>query len=169
MPSGQNFAQYFRSLQILFFALLFAQIAICAILWVVRSSEAPTAEFQEDFWLQGITVFALFLLVGSLFFRKKMVDQARAQEGLSAKLSQYRSAQIIGWALMEGTTLINVVFFFLSGKMEFLYIAGVVVAMYATRAPSKMKLVNELELSAGEQNTLDDPNAEVFEPPISQD
>ena len=168
MPAGQNFSHYLRSLQILFFALMAGQIMVCLMLWVIRK-DTGTPEYQEDLWLQALGIFTLLLLGGSIFFRKKMVENARAQKKLSDKFAQYRQSLVISWALMEGATMVNAIFFFLSGKMEFLYLAGAVIGFFATQAPLRARGIYDLELSWAEQNSLDDPDAAVMDPPAGGD
>ncbi len=46
-----------------------------------------------------------------------------------------------------------------------MYIAGVIIAFFFTLLPLKNKLINELELDSDSQNRLNDPNAEVADPP----
>lgn len=164
MPA-QNFAQYLRTLQILFFGLFAAQLLVCGLFWFVLENPDPSPALQEDRWLQALTTITLLLLGLSIYFRKKQSEKARTQETLRTKLGQYRPALVISWAIMEGATLVNAVFFFLSGKIEFLYIAGAVIALYATNLPSKIKTINDLQLDTNEQAELDDPNAEVADTP----
>jgi|JI10StandDraft_1071094.scaffolds.fasta_scaffold857053_2 hypothetical protein len=165
----QNFAQYFRAIQTLFFGLLSGQVMVCAVLWFVQNEQTAAPGFQEDRWLQFTITFSLFLLGVSYFVRKNLIEKARPQETLIAKLRQYRQAILVGWALIEGATLLNAVFFFLSGKIEFLYIAGALIALFITQIPTKPKLINELDLNTTDQSVLDDPNAEVVDAPIHKD
>lgn len=165
----QNFAQYFRGLQILFFGLLAGQILMCCVCWYVRETRDEPLEFQEDTWLQGIAFFSLAAAGGSLLLRKKMMESARAQSSLMAKFAGARTANITGWAMTEGATLINAVFFFLSARIEYLYTAAAVIVFFATQIPVRTKIIAELELSSAEEASLDDPDNIVIDVPSSED
>ncbi len=159
------FSQFFRALQILFFALLAGQILICFVFLFLMESGSQIPSFQVGSWLPGVTVISLLLLGAAMFIRKKSTDWAKEKTSLKEKLGAYRGAQVSGWAITEAATLINGVCFFLSGKIEFLYIAGAVIAFFFTQMPLKNKLINELDLDFNDQNLLDDPNADVADPP----
>ena len=165
MSTSQNFQHYFRSLQILFFALLLGQVIFCITLWFIQKPSVGVPEFQKNSWSQGVGLFSLGLVVASYIFRKKLVERAKAQQSISARFTQYRMAQSIGWALAEAATLVNMMFYFTTGNMQQLYMAAACLLFFATQVPLRNKLENELELSASEQGMLDDPNASLFGPP----
>jgi hypothetical protein len=156
----QNFSQYFRALQILFFALLAGQIGVTILLYVVHTP--PTVDAS---WAQEVTTWLPLLLVlqaGLAFFlSRKKLESARSQPTVEGKLEGYRVASILKWALLEGGTLISVVLFFVLGNITFLYYAGMMIVLFATQFPSRQRLVNDLDISANEQMRLDDPNAMV--------
>lgn len=159
----QNFAQYFRSLQILFFALLAGQILVTITLFTVYEP-STSGEFSDEETLRFIFPLLVIMLAGLAFFLyRKKLESARAQPTLKEKLMDYRVAGVLKWAPIESATLISVVLFFISGKQYYLYAAIAIIAIFATQFPSRQRLVNELDLSASEQMTLDDPNAEVAE------
>ncbi len=161
----QNFSQYFRALQILFFSLLFGQIGIISVLYFVRQPVVGEQLLQQDFIIKMLPV-GLVLLMGIAFFlSRKKLESARNQATLKEKLAGYRAASIMKWAPVEGGTLICAVLFFVHNNITFLYFAVAMLVLFATRFPSRQRLINELDLNANEQMTLDDPNAEVAETP----
>ncbi len=160
-----SFAQFFRALQTLFFALLAGQILICLMFLFLMETDPRTPNVEMGSWLPGSTVASLILLGAALFIRKKLTDSAKEKSSLKEKLAAYRTAQFSGWAITEVATLVNGVFFFFSGKIEFLYIAGTIIAFFFTLLPVKNKLINELDLDSTDQSVLNDPNAVVADPP----
>ncbi len=160
-----NFAQYLRSLQILFIALLAGQVIVCTVLYFVYEPQEVTFFFREA-WLEKVWPLVLIALIAFAFFlNRRKLESARSNNALSGKLADYRIASIMKWAMTEGSTLISALIFFESGKEIFLVMAGTTIAYFATQFPSRSRLVNELDLSANEQMTLDDPSAVVFESP----
>jgi hypothetical protein len=153
MPTGQ----YLHTLLTLYFTLFAAQIFICILFWLKHENGTVSADFQEDIWLQAISFLSLAMLGGSLLLRKKLIEGARLQGALPQKLAQYRSGNTTAWALMEGATLINAIFYFLSGSIEFLYVASAVIGLFATQIPTRAKIIQELDLNMEEQAKLDAP------------
>ena len=156
----QNFSQYFRALQILFFALLAGQIGVTILLYLIHTPPAVDASWTQEVatWLPLL----LALQAGLAFFlSRKKRESARSESTLEAKLDGYRVASIPKWALLEGGTLISAVLFFAWGDITFLYYAGIMIALFATQFLSRQRLVDDLDLSASEQMILDDPNTIV--------
>ena len=151
----QQQQSYFRSLQILFFALLGGQVLFLTMFWFLQQADRPAAQFLEDFWLQAIAVFALIAVGMSMFLSKKFIQNARNQSDLQKKLAAYRFALILSWALAEAATLINGVFYFMSGRLEFLYLAIGVIGFFITLMPRKDKAIADLELNTSEAAELD--------------
>lgn len=157
---SQNFSQYFRALQILFFALLAGQILVAATVYMVyepATLENPDAKLYIDLF----GVFALAMAGLAFFLNRKKLETARQQTDMKQKLADYRTACILKWALIEGATIMSVVLFFVTGKTNFLGIASVLIVYFATQFPSRQRLVRELDLSVSERMMLDDPNAMV--------
>lgn len=160
-----NFAQYLRSLQILFIALLAGQVIVCTVLYFVYEPQEETFFFREA-WLEKVWPLVLIGLIGiSFLLSRRKLESARLNNTLSGKLADYRVASIMKWAMTDGGTLISALIFFESGKEIFLVMAGASIAYFATQFPSRSRLLTELNLSASEQMTLDDPGAVVFESP----
>src|SRR5262245_5123195 len=114
----QNFAAFFRTLQILFFALLGGQVAVLAVIEFLLKPRFGTHEFttkagqtlsfqpgNEDFSLYvvvyGVPLLAFGMLGLAFFLFRKTLTAARAKADLSAKLLAYRTALILKWAFIE--------------------------------------------------------------------
>jgi len=162
---SQNFSQYFRALQILFFALLIGQISVVVVFYIVHTPvESEGVQHDKTFML--ILTMALVLLSGFAFFmNRKKLESARAQTTLKEKLTDYRAACIIKWAPLEAGALISAVLFFVTGNAFFLSFAATMIAFFATQFPSRQRLINELDLTAAEQLTLDNQDAIVYDAP----
>ncbi|MBL7779992.1 MAG: hypothetical protein JNM22_02160 [Saprospiraceae bacterium] len=158
-----NFAQYFRHLQIFFFALLAGQILICAVLYFVYQPQEGISPFQQDWVLKAWPFALVALMVVGFFLNRRILASANEKNRLADKLATYRIASIQKWAMTEGGTLISALLFFETGNQQYLNLAGVAIAYFATQFPSRQHLTEVLDLSANDQATLDDPNAIVFE------
>jgi len=156
ITSMQNFAQYLRTLQILFYALLGGQLIIALVLWFnVRPQQTPNTQFVAfDLAIAGIWCMAV---AASFFVGKKLIENAREKPDLPGKLGAYRVARIIRYALLEMPVLLCLVsFFFVTSNYGLLLLAAVGIALFATQMPQRNQIVSELDLTESEQLKLDD-------------
>ena len=161
----QNFVQYFRALQVLFFALLAGQIIMATVLWfAVSPSSAPTTEFAAlDYIFIGLCALGA---ANSFFLGKKLTEIAREKPDLPSKLAAYRTARILRYALLEGPVLVCLVgFFFVTVNYFLLAAAAAGIVLFATQVPRRDVLVSELDLTMAEQAKLDDSDEMVAEAP----
>ncbi|HOY06472.1 MAG TPA: hypothetical protein PLO67_13770 [Saprospiraceae bacterium] len=156
----QNFSQYFRSLQILFSALLVGQIVVMVIIYNIQEPPAGDMAFKNTVakWLPLLLIVQAGL---AFFLNRTKLETARSKSTIEEKLEDYRIASVLKWALLEGGTLISIVLFFVWGPVLFFYYAIIMAALFATQFPSRQRLINELDISANEQMILDDPNAMI--------
>jgi hypothetical protein len=155
----QNFGQYFRALLIVFAALLAGQVFLVGILYFTMTpATIPGGETGDP--MQYIVPIAVLAFLGFGFFlSKQRIETARQKDGLVEKLDLYRSAKIVQWAMVEGSTLITIVlYFFASGRPEFLGLSAICILYFVTLRPSQEKIVHELALTSAEQMRLKNPD-----------
>jgi len=106
-------------------------------------------------------IIALIGLFGSASLFKRKLNGCRTKQHLNEKLTEYRSALILKFAIIEGTTFILIIFYFLTGEFIILSAAGLLIIVFTTYIPTKAKLINDLALSFTDRQILDDPNTEI--------
>lgn len=162
---SQNFAQYFRSLQILFFALLIGQITVVTVLYLTYEPRESDVPQDATTFKIALTILIVLLTWISFFMNRKKLESAQAQTTLKEKLTDYRAACILKWAPLEGGALISAALFFITGNAFFLGSVTMLIVFFAIQFPSRQRLINDLDLTATEQMILDDPNAVVYDAP----
>ncbi|MGB0931162.1 MAG: hypothetical protein ACPGVB_10320 [Chitinophagales bacterium] len=156
--------QYFKNLQIIFFALLFGQIwfAVCA---YFINFYADGFDNSDASFTQILQIIAVVLAVSSLLIStqvsKAFINKAKGEKTLKKKLESYRSASIIKYALLEGPSLISSTFLLLTGDLFFFIISLLIIAIFFIHKPSKEKTIADLGLHYTEQDLLKDENAIV--------
>jgi hypothetical protein len=147
---------YLRTLQTLFFSLLTGQILMAGVLWfAVPPPRTPDILLDDPVGFALIALWAVCQFLAYFLGQKKIVD-ARAQSSFDEKTAQYRTANILRWALIEGSTLACLVgFFFVSANYLLLGLALAGVAHFAIYAPHRAKVVQDLELNAAEEALLE--------------
>lgn len=161
----QNFKQYQKSSTIIHAALLIGQVFFAAFVIFLNQTEGPLVEneFLGNIFMIMIPLFFLGSFgIGKVVAGKKL-KLAKEKAELKAKMADYRSINIIRYALLEGTAFFAIITFMLMGEMLLLAFAGMIMILFAINYPSKEKLVGELELNREEQAILEDPDAIVAE------
>lgn len=159
----QNFAAFLRSLQFLFGALLSGQVAILLVMKFLVVRPAPDGVAPPGDWLYQVLLLALLLWAGAVVLGRQRLRAARDHSSLSEKLAACRGAYVLRWAMTEGGVLLVAVSYFLFQDDRYLAIAGIGLLLFATTAPYRRRLVEELDLSSAEQALLDDPTFIAFE------
>ena len=146
-----------KSLQIIHRALLLGLVLFAAIAFYLNySGNFITGLKSYDQPLQVIAITLSFggFFIGSLLFKKKMQQLKDSSPELRVKLSTYRSAAIMQWALLEGPALFAIICFLLVGNYAFLALAVVFIILFAVTAPNKTKMMLLLQLTEEEINEL---------------
>ncbi len=146
-----------KSLQIIHRALLLGLVLFAAIAFYLNYSGNFIAGLKNyDRLLQVIAITLSFggFFIGSLLFKKKMQQLKDSSPELTVKLSTYRSAAIMQWALLEGPALFAISCFLMVGNYAFLALAVVFIILFAVTAPNKTKMMLLLQLTEEEMNEL---------------
>lgn len=157
----QNFAQYLKALQILYFALLAGSFIFIIVFYFLPQDKENL--LPQDGLAIRIPILVFILLASAFFLGRNRIEAARNQNTLQEKMVAYRAAVIIRWALLEGSVLLASVFFFLSRNLLLLTVALIGWAVLAIFYPSRDRIITDLDLSTEEQSVLDDPDAIIAE------
>lgn len=153
---------YFSQLRILSGAMLFFLIMVTAIIVILKQTEYITpSDGLGNVLIYIMPFLALLGLIGSKFIFRYMIAMVNKKTSLQQKLNGYSSANIVKLALIEGPTLASLVFYFVSGKYEFLIVAGLMIVVFSFNLPSKSKVLRDLKLSAEEQEIVDNPLSKI--------
>ena len=131
--------------------ILFA--AICG--YIIYSKIVLPSANNLDKVLQvaALVITSAGIFTGMNLFKKKLMEIREMQAGAKEKFDIYRSACLIQWALMEGPSILCIACFFLTGNYAFLAVVIVILFLFAMSAPSKMKILLQLQIS---EAVLDD-------------
>ena len=156
MPLEQSIKETFQSTKILYLALIAGQLMILFIIVVVLNGDQlgnTGFSFGSPFTLIATALF-LGMAPMSLFLYKKKVEEGRKMQSLEDKVAQYRASIIIRAALLEGVTLICIVFFMLEPNFLFLIPVAINLLLFSQFFPSPDHFIRDFELSGAEQNEL---------------
>lgn len=100
----------------------------------------------EDTFLLILPVIAITALVLSRIIPQKLLQNTKETQDLKKILTQYQTASIIKYALIECPALIGIVMFMNTSNTAFLVISGVLIIYLLLQKPTKTKIENELKL-----------------------
>lgn len=159
----QNFAGFFKSLTILFYALLGGQILFMVAALVLNRYEPPVDDNPDPMMVYYGLGFAACCVVLSFIVYPRLLAKAQRAATLPEKIQQYRTASIARWAMIEAGALGCLGFYLLNPKQELLLLAALTTSWFFMTRPTQARLFGELSLTATEQATLGDPNFVVAE------
>jgi hypothetical protein len=146
-----------KTLNILHKAMLMGLVMFTSIAFALVYSGMFKGDLKgEERILQvlAIVLSAGGFYAGSFIFKKKLNEIKESSQTLKEKMSAYRSASIIQWALIDGPAIFSVIGFLLTANYAFFMLDIVLMAVFAMLAPSKMKIVFQLQLSQQEAEEL---------------
>ena len=147
-----KFSDFFRQLNIFFFALLAGQIffAFVSVINVVILKNAFAANGLSEIFAFLIPVYAFsVVLAGSFIFKKRLAGIDRKET--NARFEIYRSAFIVRLALIESSSFISFVAYLMSGDWIYLAFGLLIVVLFLFLRPLKEKVQSDMELSSEEK------------------
>jgi len=148
MELQENNTGYLKALQIVHRAMLLGMILFAAISFFLSytGNFPPSLQsYNEVFQVIAVLLSLAGFFLGNFLFKKKILS-LRELNNLTSKLSGYRAASLIQWALLEAPALFAVICFLLVGNFAFLALAAALVLLFVINAPSKIKIAMLLQV-----------------------
>ncbi len=161
----QTSKEYFKALQIVYFALIAGQVLFGLLTFYLIQTGLFDGDQKElrNIFIYIVPVFVVGGLFGSSILFKKGLNSAKEKTSLYEKMSDYRSTLIVRYALLEGPSFFGIVVFLITGDYLFLGMSGLIIAVFFTLMPTVNRAVNDLELSVHDTHTVNDPNGVIAE------
>ncbi len=143
--------EQFKSIQIIFFALLAGQLIFLFIsVFLIQSGNIST---NEDLFLIlfiiDLMIVTPAIVVGPMIYRSFM-SRVIPEMSLTDKINLYKQGTIIKLALVEAPTIFSIVGFLLTGSFVFLFLAIGIIILFFMHRPSVEKFCEDFQLSFSE-------------------
>lgn len=160
----QTTKEYFKVLSIVHMALVMGPIFGGLISVMLSINKITIIDQDESFYKVLLYVVSAFYAIGLIanpyIFRSKLASIKNNQD-LGHKISNYRSALITRYALIEGLAYFSLVATFITSRFIFLaYLAFSVLLLIYWR-PTKENLIADLELNRDETGIINNPDAVI--------
>lgn len=155
---------YFKTVNILFLALVAGQVVFALVLFFLNQTQVKVAFITPEIhqtlmWIAPALAVAGIVL-GWLVFNTKL-KSLQNMNSLTEKLKGYQSAMIIRFAFMEGPSLVALVFFYITGDYIFLGVSAFIILAFLFNRPSKSLIIRHLQLHDDERLLLEDPETSL--------
>jgi hypothetical protein len=141
-----------KALSVMHFSLLMGQIMFAGIAayLVYTKSLSVLVNSEEVIAIAGpgLTGLAVaFVLIGFYSYNSKLKKLSTNEMAIQEKLSRYRAANIIRWAILEAPTLLAIIAFLLTGKPFFILVIAVLLCLFIYTKPGTAKAAKELGIN----------------------
>jgi len=147
----------FKSVNIIYLAILILMsvAAIFSVVYTFKSGALPVFAAEDEGYLKSIVIIALLvgIPVSHIFYHKK-IKHIDVSLPLSRKIILFRPAFIMRIVTLEAIGLLAVIGYLITVDKSFLYMFGVVLVLYIIHAPTKQRLINDLDMSEEEEDEL---------------
>jgi len=134
-------------LRILFFAMMFGQIAFICIIGWLRTRPDYSQNFTDNKMLLGAIalVSALAVLLAFKLYASK-IKLAQEAGATQEKVTIYKTGNIIRWAILEAMVLLNLIMFFVMGDFNFMLFGLAAFLIFLSTMPTGQRAMRELGL-----------------------
>lgn len=146
----------YKSLQIIFYALLAGQVLFLLIaIFLVKEKIFTSARNDlENIFLPLVVILALLCMIsGSRIFKARM-QKLGDTRSITERLSEYRAICLVRWALLEGPCLFAIICFLLTANYLFVLIAILLLFFFCIISPVKTKVAMDMGISTDELDSI---------------
>lgn len=146
----------YKTFRIISLAIAGGLFVFSAVVFFLLSNQIISPENSGSMEIfRTLVPVAIVLGIGtSYMIGNKLLLKAQKEKGLKNKMASFQSLSIIKLALLEAPGLLAVIAAFLTGEIQFLFIALALVIVMVIGIPSKEKLATRLKLTPSETNEL---------------
>jgi hypothetical protein len=155
--------EYFKGLNIVYLALLVGQvffILIALFLFYYARFNVGAAELSE-FLIYIVPLFTIAGILASNFLYRKRISMIKLKQELPVKLDNFRSLVVVRLALLEAPSFFAIVAYLLTAQLIYLGFSALIIFVFLTVRPTRMRVISDLELNREEQKQINNPEAAI--------
>lgn len=101
-----------------------------------------------------VPVFGLLIMFFSRLISNQMLSKYKAGGGILQKITYYRTAKIVSWAMIEGACLFALVATLLTSNYLYTVVFMFLIGYFILMRPSKESLIREMHLNSEESDLI---------------
>jgi hypothetical protein len=154
MKAQQTPAAFFKTLPLMFLALLAGMVIMGGIMYAMK----PVTTYELDF-KNPFLVIMLIAMIAGIFgsnllynFNKNKID---LKDSTESKVARIQQAVIIRFAFVEGPAILGIVLYLKEANLIFLMLSAMMVLYFLTLKPSKEKIIDDMNLTSEQKRDLE--------------
>lgn len=148
--------KYFRSLKIIFYAMLIFQVIVPTVLLLmvyISGRNGGRGDLAYILMPVAAVITLAGVFAGNMLMRQKQ-KQPWSNQLLIEKLRSYRTLLFVKFLLFVVPSLFAAIAFYVTGHLTFLFLSLLIVLIFISHYPTKNKLVYDLRLNNEEQKAI---------------
>ncbi|MDR6406271.1 MULTISPECIES: hypothetical protein [Chryseobacterium] len=154
MKAQQTPAAFFKTLPLMFLALLAGMVMMGTIMYVMNPVTAYELDFKNPF-----LIIMLIAMIAGIFgsnllynYNKNKID---LKDSTESKVARIQQAVIIRFAFVEGPALLGIILYLKESNLIFLMLSAMMVLYFLTLKPSKEKIIDDMNLTSEQKRDLE--------------
>lgn len=144
-----------KALAVMHFSLLVGQLMFAGIAFYLKYTQVIRDVIKDEqvrlLVVPGLLGVAVVLVMASFFsFKKKIAVIRNSEQTVTEKLTAYRAASIIRWAMLEAPVLLIIIAYLLTGIEVLLGVIAVLLLLFLYTKPTVAKAASELGINEAE-------------------
>ena len=121
---------------------------------LIQDKDPSAGKDIDNIFTMVVPVFGLMMMFISRMIYNQMISKLDASSSLIHKLSGYRTAKIIAWALIESACLLALVATMLTSNYLYVAVFIFLFGYFFLMKPSKESLVRDMRLNSAESEII---------------
>lgn len=120
----------------------------------IQGKNLPSGESIDKIFIIIVPVFGLIMMFISRMIYNLMISKYEAGSGLVQKISYYRTAKIVSWAMIESACLFAIVATMLTSNYLYVAVFIFLFGFFFLMKPSKESLIRDMRLNSDESDLI---------------
>ena len=154
-PQNAEIKNQLRATNTIFFALIIGMLLFFAVVMVFIQDRVQWTDDNLNMILTFLVpVFGLIMMFISRMIYNQMISKIDASHSLIQKLSGYRTAKIVSWAVIEGACFLALVATMLTSNYLYVTVFVFLLGYFILIRPSKESLIRDMNLNSDESDLI---------------
>jgi hypothetical protein len=146
---------HIRITNIIYYSLAAGMLLFFIIIVVlIQVKETLLDKNIDNIFMMIVPVFGLIMMFISRMIYNQMISKADAGDNLIQKISSYRTAKIVAWAMIEGACFFALIATMLTSNYLYVAVFIFLFGYFFLMKPSKESLIRDMSLNSDESELI---------------
>jgi hypothetical protein len=155
MSNNPDIKNHLRVTNTIYYSLITGLLLFFIVIMVFIQDNDPTAGKELDnIFTFVVPIFGLMMMFISRMIYNQMILKFDSSTNLLQKISHYRTAKIVSWAMIEGACFFAVVATMLTSNYLYVAVYIFLFGYFFLMRPSKESLIRDMHLNSEESDLI---------------